>query len=200
MEKKSAFKLILGIALLSFTTPIFAIFCPSNFSQIEMGDTIQQVIQTCGNPASQNTYVKSVYRSQEWVYYVKTSPFSTNTARLNVVLLNDQVVNITLTDNSKICQPVLPTENPEAQPNVVCIPSTTQETKSVGSTSACGPVISVGSSADQVQAACGQAAFVNHGQQADAQITYTELLYNGPPPTSLIFENGVLKNRVQNNN
>lgn len=193
MKMKSLLRFSL---LFCAANPAFAFFCPTNFSQIELGNSVQQVIQACGTPTTQNTVIKSVYRSQEWVYYVKTSPFSQNTSKLNVVLLNDQVVNITITENAQNCQPMFPGDSSDPKTKVVCIPTTTQETKSIGSTNACGPMIRLGSTADQVQAACGQAAFVNHGQQADAQITYTELFYRGTPDVSLIFENGVLKNRV----
>lgn len=196
MKLKSRIKLLVLLPIMIFGSNAFAIFCPTNFSQISMGDPIQDVFQVCGKPDYQNNYVKSVYRSEELIYYVKTTPFSASTSKLSVVIDNDQVINITITENAKVCEQPLTGDMTSTAQNVVC--QLTQKTNSVGSTNACGPIFSVGDSAQTVQAACGQPSFVNHGQKADSQNTFTEFRYNGPPSISLIFENGFLVERVQN--
>jgi hypothetical protein len=193
---KLLFKIFILSPLFFFATNTFAFFCPTNFSQINIGDPMKTVIELCGRPDYQHTYIKSIYVSQELIYYVKTNPLNASTAKLSVVLNNDQIVNITITDNTKTCQP-FDNSQPENNNNAVC--KTTQESRSVGSTTACGSVIRIGDRVEAIQAACGQPAFINHSQQqADSQNTFTEFKYNGPPSISLIFENGLLKERVQN--
>src|SRR3990167_2810502 len=48
----------------------FAFFCPNNFSQIEMGNTIEQVTAACGKPTKEVTKDAEPTVPQEWSYYI----------------------------------------------------------------------------------------------------------------------------------
>lgn len=51
-------KTLLGIVLCLYVIDAFSAFCPSNFNQMNLGDSIEKVIQSCGQPKSQKTYIK----------------------------------------------------------------------------------------------------------------------------------------------
>lgn len=193
------FILLIGCSL----SPIaFAIFCPNNFNSINIGDTVQTVMQTCGAPASQSNYIKPIFLSQAWIYYVNpTFGINQGSNKLRVVFNNDQVVNLTITENVRVCQPLLQSNgysvtntNTSGRCNN---PVISQQTRSIPNSNACGGYISLGNTMAQVEAACGKPVSTNHSQQPDSQKNITEFLYNGPPVTKLIFVDGVLTDRVQ---
>lgn len=181
---------------LLYSTSAFSIFCPNNFNSINLGDSLDSVIQSCGMPTSQNSYVKKTYASQQWVYYVQQG-FDEPTSTLKLVFSNDQVVNITLTGNVRTCSPLYDNGYGSSQNKQNCIPIVTQKTQSLSSTNACGGFVRIGDTAQNVQAACGQPVFSNQQGSPSNDTNVTELQYSGPPPTKLIFENGQLTNRVQ---
>lgn len=185
---------ICAILLLTICLSAHAIFCPNNFSSINYGDALASVISTCGQPQSQRSYMKKDYASQEWVYYVREG-YRKSTSKLSIIISNDQVVNITLTGNEDVCAPMTGrgTKNP-------CIPMTAERSKSLSSTSLCGGYITVGNASSAIVAACGKPVFTNIEQGLpDKETPVTILQYSGPPVTQLIFENGVLINRIQGN-
>lgn len=162
-------KSFITFSLLIFSAQTFAFFCPKGFNQIEIGYTIDQVIQQCGNPDSKNTEKTSVFQPQEWNYYVKPDPSQPGTLRMSVGFTGDQkVVNITVQGTSVV------------------------------STTICGNNIQLGDSADSVKAACNKPAFINQSQQPPGGVSGPELTiftYNGPPAMTLTFEGGKLKSR-----
>src|SRR3990167_1385184 len=99
-------KLSLAILLLFFSSHTYAMFCPNNFNQINIGDTIESVKQQCGKP---NTEKKSTEEDdsgpQEWNYYVTpstpgyTQPITggqSATVKMAIALNNNKIVNITV--------------------------------------------------------------------------------------------------------
>lgn len=69
---------------------------------------------------------------------------------------------------------------------------------SMPSTSICGTAVSVGTTADQLKAACGMPTLINKGTpSANSPPPMVEMLYNSRPPITLIFEDGKLKERKQ---
>ena len=82
--------------LLLYSSHVFAIFCPSNFSSINFGDTIAQIQQVCGNPTSVNQYKKNLVTNQVWDYYIKAPGFDQNMAKMSVLFREDQVMNINI--------------------------------------------------------------------------------------------------------
>lgn len=175
----------------------FAMFCPSNFSSIDIGNTLEQVTQICGQPSSKKTNQKSNILSAEWVYYVKTSDNSQATAKMTIVFQDNKVVNITQTDNNALspeCAAIAQTGINEL--NLAC--QSTQVTRNVASSSSCNSLIKIGDTSEMIQSACGKPVTVQNQQQDTQNATeITELTYDGPPPVTLVFENGILKDRRQ---
>jgi len=188
------YKYLSGTVFLLLSGHLYAMFCPTNFSQINTGDTIEHVIQVCGNPESQNSHKKTTSLSEEWIYYVKTQSNVNTTSKMKVIFSNNKVVNISVESNNPVQPDVW--QSGKNQP-VVNINFNNQRPVNVSSTNACGPTISIGQDVQQVKYICGTPAFVKQNQSPDAQSTskVTELRYGGPNPATLIFENGILKDR-----
>ncbi len=155
--------------LLGCSTQTFAMFCPSNFNQINIGDTIDQVLLQCGKPDIQNTKKVDAAGPQEWRYYV-TLPSTVNGAQqasVQMAIAFDQMKVINITVNAM----------------------------SLASTSLCGGTISVGDTMESVKGVCGNPVFVNKSDIGESKPTeVTEFKYNASP-AKLIFENGKLKER-----
>lgn len=47
-----------------------AFFCPTNFSQINIGDTLDHIKQQCGKPDKEEMIDDAVSEPQEWNYYL----------------------------------------------------------------------------------------------------------------------------------
>ncbi len=170
---KKTFALLL---LLGFYTPAFALFCPTNFNQINIGDTIAQVQAQCGKPDFQKTTKEEGKGPQEWNYYVAPSTHGYGapnmpggqqaSLKMAIAINGGKVLNITVNGMS------------------------------LASTTICGNSVSVGDSIESVQGACGKPVFVNKSSQDDSKPTEVTLYkYNSTPAVTLTFENGVLKDR-----
>jgi len=172
-------KIFIATLSLCFTTSSFAMLCPSNFSTINVGDTLEQVKTACGDPTSETTKESLDDASQEWVYYFTPDPSQsgivptqpqTATLRTTVALVNGKVVNIS--------------------------------TNGMGMTSTlCGGQVQIGTPAAKVKSACGKPAMINtsdNGQKNGGGVKITELVYTTPAnTTTLTFKNGVLLDRNQ---
>lgn len=172
----------LMIILLALT-PVssFAFFCPTNFSQIEMGMSIDQVTQICGKPATQKESLKPNENiPQEWTYFVPQT----------VVMNNHQTSNGTLKTSMAF----------DSSGRAINI---SVNGVGVGATTICGSTISLGDTRDTVKGACGEPAFNNkQGGGLDSvegggppPTKIVEFTYTSNPPATLVFENGVLKER-----
>jgi hypothetical protein len=159
----------LAICIALCSTPAFSMFCPTGFNQMNLGDTIDQVTQQCGKPDTQIEKKEEPSQPQEWVYYVKPDPSQSGTLKLSIAFDADKkIINMTMSDMSIMNTPI------------------------------CGPAVQVGDTADSVKKSCGDPAFVNKGMpqgKTSQPILITEFVYNTNPPTTLIFENGQLKER-----
>lgn len=170
-------KLIISSLLWTMTLPVYAMFCPGNFNQINVGDTIDQVQTQCGKPdfSKKSDQVKDD-GPQEWGFYVK--PGGNNGARAAASMNNPQgSLKMAVTFN---------------QGKVINI---TVNGMSLASTTLCGAPISVGNNTAAVKAACGDPFFVNKATQnnnAEAKTEVTTFRYNSTPPVTLTFENGKL--------
>lgn len=169
------------VILLLFLTPTlsYAWVCPNNFSQIAVGDTIEQVVAACGKPASEKKSESGYRGPQEWQYFVTvTQPLSGSgvppdaapSVKMSVAFVKQKAINITVQGTS------------------------------LASTSLCGPTISVGDSEDSVKTNCGAPTFIQKQDKGnvsddDKPIEITEYKYNATAPNTLIFENGILKSR-----
>jgi hypothetical protein len=168
-------KTIIAMGTLLFSTHSFALFCPTNFSLINMGDSLETVEKTCGKPASQTTTTSDKNVPQEWTYYETESVYTNvgtpaeGTLRMVVAFVNNQAINISVNGIG------------------------------VGSTAICQGTIALGSASETVLAACGKPSFVNKQQPSEltpSQIIKTTVFnYNSNPPMKLIFINGKLSGK-----
>lgn len=161
----------------------YALFCPSNFTQIQIGDTIQQVEQQCGKPDKQEIKEGDSNAPQEWSYYIPQT-VSTNTTMQEQGTLK---TSITFDASGKAIN---------ISVNGI----------GVGSTTICGnTTVQLGDTRDQVKAACGAPSFINTQEQKSTS-TSTETnkividTYNTNPPAILIFKNGKLLEMKQSSN
>ncbi len=92
------------ITLLATPTLSFGFFCPTNFNQINVGDSPDQVIQQCGKPDNRVDSKKANDNvPQQWSYYIPQT-VSTNTAHYEKDTLktsltfdqNDKEINISV--------------------------------------------------------------------------------------------------------
>lgn len=141
--------------------------CPNNFNTINQGDAMPVVIAACGKPTVEKKMEGESNAPQEWQYYVEVNPPNPNTIKFSVVIANKKVVSMV------------------------------SNAMSLTTTSVCGSTISIGDSMDAVRSACGNPMFINKGQSAATQkpSEIYELTYQGPAPNTLVFENGLLKER-----
>lgn len=165
------------LLLLMLATSCYAVFCPTSFKSVNYGDSVAQVIQTCGAPTTQKQYIKSNQPPppQEWDYYISASTHSSlaqPTSKLAITFKDNVVININLAG------------------------------RNLSSTNLCGNILSgsivqIGDTMDSVKTACGRPDFINQSQPVEINnpannIEVVELRYEGTPPITLIFENGVL--------
>lgn len=175
MKKKY---LLLPILLTTLPLSSFAIFCPTNFSQISEGMSPEEVKAMCGAPNAIETKEDEANVPQEWSYFitqqvVPTSNTSETTGTLKVTVMFDatgKAINITANGIG------------------------------VGATTACGVGFQLGDSRDQVKAACGKPATIakdasDPTQLGGAQPPVKTVIFtysSGPTPATLTFVNGKL--------
>jgi len=172
--------LITTIAIIGFPSISFAFFCPTNFSQIDYGMTIDEVTQICGKPSNQKEFIKPNENiPQEWNFYI---PQTVNMGGTQQNAQGTLKTSVTFDDKGKAIN---------ISVNGI----------GVGATSICGSSIRLGDDRDTIKGACGDPAFVNK-QSVDAEtakkneIKVVEFTYtNVNPPTVLVFENGKLAER-----
>jgi hypothetical protein len=165
------------IVALTYSTTSFAFFCPNNFNQINMGDSLDQVLQSCGKPLQQTATATEEKAPQQWDYYLPQpgGSFATQsqgTTKMTVTFdANGTAINITMNGLG------------------------------VGSTPLCGGnTIHISDNMETVKRACGTPGFVNKQQSSappttgtpDPQNQTVTLIYSGNPPVSLIFQGGKL--------
>lgn len=157
-------------------TPAFALFCPNNFNQINIGDTIAQVQAQCGKPDAQKTTKEEAAGPQEWNFYVSPSMHGygapgmqggqQGSLKMAIAFSSGKVINITVNGMS------------------------------LASTTICGRSVSVGDTMESVKGACGKPVFINKSSQNnDSKPTEVTAFKYSASGTTLIFENGVLKER-----
>ncbi|MBV9576627.1 MAG: DUF2845 domain-containing protein [Gammaproteobacteria bacterium] len=162
------------LALSCLTFPLFAsaFFCPNNFNQINVGDSIDYVTQQCGKPDNtKESTKKNDNVPQEWSYYIP------------------QTVS---TETSNQAQGTLKTSITfDEKGNAINI---SVNGLGVGSTTICGTSVQLGDSRDSVKSACGDPSFINKQQlpttaSPPQETKVTELTFGN---TKLLFENGKL--------
>ncbi len=168
---RHAFRLVFIFLFLAQSAA--AMFCPTNFNQITIGDTMDAVLKACGKPDAQKKLPPEDNGPQNWTYYVTTGSNNTlgspqASLKVEVAFNHGKVINITA------------------------------NAMSLAATTLCNNITSaVGDTAKAVTAACGKPVFIDKSQQnpANAQPPLLEYQYNTSPVVLLIFENGKLKER-----
>ncbi len=153
------------IILLALNTPAFALFCPNNFNEIHIGDSLEMVKLQCGEPTAEKTSENNLDTPQEWVYYVQMSPTDQATLRMTVAFNHGTVTNMSVNGIG------------------------------VSATAICNNTnVSVGNSVQSIRQICGEPAFISRGS-APTTSKVTTLNYGTGSGTTLTFEEGVLKSR-----
>lgn len=154
---------------LFYASQSFAIFCPTNVNQIDVGNTLEQVTAQCGAPDKVKSSKTKGDQPQTWDYYVRMDPTLPGTLKMEINFVHNKAVNMSVNGAG------------------------------LTSTSICGGTINFGDSMEQIKSVCGEPANVSVSNPPNApEVKETENLiatYNGPPVTLLIFEDGKLKER-----
>lgn len=168
-----------AIVIILVPANCFAFFCPNNFNQIDLGMNTEQVSQQCGKPDASLTQIVEPEGPQEWNYYVP----QTVGAGGAVPVKGTMRVQFTFDSEGKV-----------VNMNVNGI--------GVGASAACGRSIQLGDSRDTIKAACGSPSFINKSTGDSPALgppqpkkVITTFTYNTNPPVSLIFENGILREK-----
>lgn len=170
---------ILLIICLLVSPLMYAMSC-SNGNIIDKGDTLTEVLNSCGKPISNKSYTKTTEEQWEYINFNQTK------TEITIQFVNDQIKNIQIMDGSSTCV----TDNTatldsssyskltNCQPNEVI----------VSSTAICKQTISIGNSSADVQAACGSPSTTSQKHTVEMR----ELTYDGSTLNTLIFENNKL--------
>lgn len=162
-------KFVTFISVALFSSTAFAMFCPTNYNEINIGDSLEQVLAQCGKPTNTKSRDDTAQMPHEWTYYTQQSPSDPTSLRLTVAFDKGVVTNMTVNNVG------------------------------IASTQICkGNLISVGETEDQIKQACGDPGFVKEGNNPSGKVDITkvtELTYQGTPNVVLTFEDGKLKSR-----
>src|SRR3990167_7467103 len=122
------------IGFLAFFIPGYclAFFCPTNFSQIDFGDSLDKVKQICGAPEKETSKDLEPNVPQEWTYFIP------QTVMLNASTEAQGTVKTSVTFDK--------------DGNAINISA---NGIGVGATTICGSNIQLGDSQDAVKSACG---------------------------------------------
>jgi hypothetical protein len=149
-------------------------FCPNNFNSINIGDSLDAVIAACGAPDSKKESKKTPFQPQEWTYYIQQPALGAGmVGTLKTTFAFDasgKMVNMSVNGAG------------ESQ-SMICDNITT---------------LSLGDTTDKVEKVCGKPVTItqtNTAMGAPKPTEVTELLYNGTPSVTLVFEDGILKER-----
>lgn len=174
--KSKPFKQLLITTIYLSPSLALAAFCPTNFQQIQLGFTENQVIAACGEPSKKETKEQEIPSPQEWNYFLKqNAPIGGAIPKSNdgPALLKTSIF--------------FDKEGHAISINVNGV--------GVGGTTICGSNIQLGSTRDEVKAACGKPEFVNKQQGFDEQNKegaqmrkITKFIYDSTPPQTLVFE------------
>lgn len=163
--------------IIAIPSTSFAFFCPTNFNQIDFGNTMDQVSIQCGKPDVQNAKEVKQEGPQEWSYFIPQT-VSSNTLQPMQGTLRTQITF-------------------DASGNAINI---SVNGIGVGNSTICGGLIQLGDSRDRIKAICGNPSFINRQSEDTAsgppQVDkITTFIYNTNPPVKLTFKNGALVER-----
>jgi hypothetical protein len=155
-----------------FSSECLAFFCPSNFKEIETGDSLAQVEAKCGPADSVSKSAAPIVGPQEWTYYLvqptmRTSWTAAGIGSNKTTFLLDaggKVINITVNGLS------------------------------TGTTNNCSRNVSLNDSRKSVERACGAPTSIVrlNAAPSNEDNNLVQMRYNSTPPVTLIFQYGIL--------
>lgn len=166
---------LLSYTLTLFIIPTFsyAFFCPTNFSQINMGDSIETVTAACGKPANVEEKEEKPFNPQEWSYYLTQQ----TPAQFPAMATPTQKTSFSFDSNGILV-------------------NITVGGLGASSTSLCGgALVQLGDNTERVKAICGQPGFIQVQDSSlndKPSVKVTILTYTSNPPVALIFRDGKL--------
>lgn len=169
-------KTFITVLIASAATTNFAMMCPTNFSQINIGDSLQTVQMRCGAPVKVEKTDAPDTQPQEWNYYV---PQPTN-------------VVTTMPQAEQAMGSMKASFAFDGSGNIMNI---TVNGVGVAATAICGSKISLGDSRKSVESSCGKPAIINKQSstgQPNVVEKQIENTYGSNPPVTLIFRDGKL--------
>jgi len=173
-------KTIALLACLSLSATASAMFCPKNFNQINIGDSIERVQEKCGKPDFEKKSKGEDDGPQLWTYFVsprmkdytqmRTNSSAVASVKMEVAFNLGKVINMTVNGMS------------------------------LATTTICGPSISIGDTIKSVKTACGKPTLPDDSKEDDRSDgkklpKIMEYKYSSSPPVSLIFTDGILTER-----
>ncbi|HTM63504.1 MAG TPA: hypothetical protein VL360_03265 [Gammaproteobacteria bacterium] len=171
---------IFSIMLPFISGNCFALLCPNNFNQINIGDSLAQVEQLCGKADKTETVDGPDNSPQDWNYYFPPTTPSPTLTNLAVQQQTTGSLKATFSFDAK-----------GTLVNIMV------NGISVGTTGGCGGSISLGDTRKNVESVCGKPSFVskqdtgNNAQNNEAN-KQVEMTYMSNPPVVLIFRDGKL--------
>lgn len=173
--KRKSIKVMMFISLF-IPHVAFSFFCPTNFNQINFGDTIDQVNAQCGKAAKQDVKEVQPKVPEEWTFFVP------QTVSSNYMTPSQGTLKTSMSF--------------DANGNAINI---SVNGIGVGSTTICGSMIQLGDNEEKVKAACGKPTYINKSNPTSGASQkpekITTLMYDTNPPVKLIFKDGVLTDK-----
>lgn len=165
----------------------YALPCPNGEGVLYKGDSIESVIQQCGEPSAKRQIFKETFIVEEWVYY-RGHAFDTGYSQVILLFNNNLVSSIRVYEVNPYlyCQLTLISPGPLITTQLSC----GNFNYDTGSVNLCGTIISVGAPKSVVLAACGNPSYRIPLQTQSFE--RTEIRYDGNNPQAIIFENGRL--------
>lgn len=164
-------KTLVGLAFILFSSICHALTCPTNFSIVNEGESIESVRLKCGKPDEEKKSEVDKPVPQEWTYFITetvatSSSYQTTGTLKTTITFNkeDKAINISVNGIG------------------------------VGESTICGNPIRLNDTRDSVKQACGKPSFINKEtnesgeKNVDTIITF---IYKNPPGT-FTFKNGKL--------
>jgi hypothetical protein len=157
-----------SIACLSINVS-YAFFCPTNFNQIDIGFTLDQVALQCGAPDKEETKDPEVSVPQQWDYFI---PQSTVVGNAFMQQQGTYKTSFTFDASGKVMN---------ISVNGV----------GMANTAICGPTLGLGATDQQVKTACGAPGFIS--KQEAVPLTDMEKAAN--KMTTYIYTTGTPNNK-----
>jgi hypothetical protein len=156
---------ILTLAILCLAAPLSSLgmTCPSNETILQLGDSVQETINRCGQALAINTHTIETPIDAEWTYFIPNQT-KNEVAKLVIRFSYGKIANLTI--------------------------GTTSESHNLRLSNICKFPIQIGDSMEQAKQSCGNPLSEKILQTMSTRIT--ELKYKTENHSILIFENDQL--------